>query len=105
MRSTSTVSERGVNRERDIRHLLENEGWICFRSAGSKGVCDIVALRAGDRPRLIEVKSTAQGPYERFGPSERARLSDAALLAGADALLAYWPPRGTLRWIPEKEWP
>jgi len=99
------VSERGVNRERDVRRKLEEEGWVTFRSAGSKGVCDVIALRAGDRPRLIEVKSTAQGPYERFGPLDRASLSDAAFKAGADALLAYWPPRGTLTWIPEEEWP
>ena len=69
------------------------------------GAADVIALRAGSRTQLIEVKSTAKGPYEHFGPAARTRLSLTAKLAGADALLAWWPPRGKLRFIPEHEWP
>jgi Holliday junction resolvase len=99
------VSNRGHNRERQVKDLLLSEDWWVARAAGSLGDADLVALRYGSRPRLIEVKSTAGGPYERFGPAERHRLSFAAKLADADALLAWWPPRGKLRWIPESEWP
>jgi Holliday junction resolvase len=96
---------RGHARERRVRDLLESDDWWVSRAAGSLGDADLIALRHDRRPRLIEVKSTAGGPYERFGPAARARLTFAAELAGADALLAWWPPRGHLPWIPATEWP
>lgn len=96
---------RGVQRERQVRALLANDDWVAFRAPASLGCADVVALRAGSRPRLIEVKSTAQGPYEHFGPADRERLRLAAELAGADAYLVWWPARGKPRWIPASEWP
>src|SRR5215207_1221859 len=96
---------RGIQRERAVRDWLRDRDWIALRAPASLGCADVVALRAGSRPRLVEVKSTAGGPYERFGPTERERLSLAARLAGADAFLAWWPPRGSLCWITEAEWP
>lgn len=96
---------RGIQRERAVRDLLRDQDWIAFRAPASLGVADVIALRAGSRPRLIEVKSTAGGPYERFQPADREKLRLAAEMAGADALLAWWPPRGKLRWIPAAEWP
>lgn len=95
---------RGHDRERAVRDLLLSEDWLAFRAPASLGVADVVALKLGHRPRLVEVKSTI-GPYSHFGPQARARLSFAAEMAGADALLAWWPSRGRLRWIPESEWP
>jgi Holliday junction resolvase len=99
------MSQRGIQRERAVRNQLLEQDWLAFRAPASLGVADVIALRDGSRPRLIEVKSTAQGPYEHFGPRDRAELSHAATLAGADAFLAWWPARGQLRWIPECEWP
>jgi Holliday junction resolvase len=99
------VSSRGTQRERAVRDHLSKADWLAFRAPASLGVADVIALRDGSRPRLVEVKSTAGGPYERFGPAKRADLAAAARLAGADAFLAWWPPRGTLRWIAENEWP
>ena len=99
------MSQRGHQRERAVRDLLRSEDWFVVRAAGSLGDADLLALRAGSRPRLIEVKSSAASPYAHFLPADRYRLSQAAKLAGAEAWLAYWPPRGKLRWIPESEWP
>lgn len=99
------LSSRGHDRERQVRRLLEDDDWFVCRSAGSLGDVDLVALKDGKMPRLIEVKSTAGGPYERFTPKERADLIFAAKLAGADAWLVWWPPRGTIRWIHHTEWP
>jgi Holliday junction resolvase len=79
--------QRGVQRERDLVRKLRDEDWVAFRAPASLGVADVVALRAGSRPRLIEVKSTAQGPYEHFGPADRERLRVASGLAGADCFL------------------
>ncbi len=96
---------RGHQRERQVRDWLTERDWIVIRAAGSLGCVDLVALKAGATPRLIEVKSTAGGPYERFGPADRAELSVNAEWAGAEAWLAWWPPRGVLHWIAEPEWP
>lgn len=97
--------KRGTQREYAVRDHMRDRDWIVFRAPASLGVADVVALRYGNRPRLIEVKSTAQGPYERFGPADRSKLREAARIAGADALLAWWPPRGSLIFIPEEDWP
>jgi Holliday junction resolvase len=95
-----------IDRECDVRRLLEEEGWLVVRAAGSKGVADLVALKAGiadpllsTKCRLIEVKSTAQSPYERFGPAKRVALAEAARRAGGTAWIAWWPPRRPLQWI------
>lgn len=104
---------RGIQRERAVRDWYRDRDWLAFRAPASLGVADVVAIRARypDDPlprsivELVEVKSTAGGPYERFGPDARARLSDAARMCGARAVLAWWPPRGKLRFIPESEWP
>jgi Holliday junction resolvase len=99
------MSRRGHDRERAVVAHLRERDWVAFRAPASLGVADVVALRDGSRPRLVEVKSTAQGPYEHFGPADRAKLAGAATLAGAEAWLAWWPARGQLRWIAESEWP
>lgn len=99
------MGSHGIQRERQVRQDLEADAWWVTRAAGSLGDADLVALKHGHTPRLIEVKATAGGPYERFGPRERERLRRAARTAGATAELAYWPPRGRLRYIAETEWP
>jgi Holliday junction resolvase len=96
---------RGHDRERAVRAWYSDRDWLAFRAPASLGVADVIALRDGYRPQLVEVKSTAGGPYEHFGPADRADLRAAAKLAGADCLLAWWPPRGKLRFIPSVEWP
>lgn len=96
---------RGLDRERRLRELLERDGWWTMRAAGSLGVVDVLAMRAGSTPLFIEVKSTSGGPFERFGPSQRAALSTAAALAGATAWLVWWPPRRSPLWVPERDWP
>jgi Holliday junction resolvase len=96
---------KGINRERQVKLYLQNEDWWVARAAGSFGDADLVALKAGKRPMLIETKATAKGPYEHFGPLDRASLIAAAELAGADPVLAWWPPRGKLRFIGSDEWP
>jgi len=102
---------RGIDRERKIRKALKDAGWVAIRA--SMGEIDVVACKPVSvrhditlsEVRFIQVKSTAQSPYERFGPSDRKELSDLARAAGATAWLIWWPPRKGWRWIEEGQWP
>lgn len=96
--------QAGRARERQVAERLRSEGWVVLKGT-TFGVCDLAAMREGDMPMLVEVKSTAGGPYERFSPAEREVLTLEALKGGARAVLAYWPPRKPLRLIPSSEWP
>lgn len=96
---------RGIQRERAVKAWLQERDWVVIRAAGSLGGIDLVALKPGRRPLFVEVKSTASGPFDHFRPGERTRLLMAADMAGADPVLAWWPPRGKLRWFEPSEWP
>ncbi len=96
--------QAGRARERQVANRLRSADWVVVKGT-TYGVADLVALRAGQVPMMIEVKSTAGGPYERFPPSSRASMLAEAERAGAKAVLAWWPPRGELRFIPSSEWP
>lgn len=108
---------RGIQRERQVRRLLEEDGWWTARAAGSLGDADVIACRrdvafqvdgkARTVPEvwLIEVKSTKAGPFHSFGPKDRAELVSAAERAGATPYLVWWPPHGKPQWIPQSQWP
>lgn len=98
-------SARGIQRERAVLAHYRDAGYIAFRAPASLGVADVVAMRAGEKPKLVEVKSTHRGPFHSFGPAARYALIEAAEKAGAEALLAWWPPRGQLRVYGVDEWP
>lgn len=95
---------RGIDRERRVAFSLRADGWTVVRAAGSLGVADLVAGKEG-RTMLVEVKSTAQGPWEGFGPKDRLALLDAAHGAGWEPWLVWWPARGVETWIGAEEWP
>lgn len=99
------MSRRGIQRERDLVKRLRAEGWWAMRSPASKGCVDVVALKAGHRPRFYEVKSTEAGPFHSFGPADRAELLAAAKLAGAVAELCFWPTRCEPQFISPADWP
>lgn len=98
-------ARRGIQRERQVRDVLLSQDYWVARAAGSLGDADLVALRDGSPPLLVEVKSTAAGPFHSFGPKDRADLSFAARIAGANAVLCWWPPRKDPLWLYEKDWP
>jgi Holliday junction resolvase len=108
-----------------VAQLLDEWGWLAIRVAGSLGPVDVVAV-GGDFARwgrgrlpltppvvlLVQVKSTAGGAFERFGPLERAQLIELAATHSGVPLLAWWPPalpgeskREALRFLFEHEWP
>jgi len=95
----------GTRRERQVRDLLIEDGWIVMRAPASIGAADLVALKANNTPRFIQVKAVVGSPYKTFGPAERQELSMVARQAGGMAQLCHWPPRGPCRWVPEAVWP
>lgn len=99
------MSTRGISRERQVREGLERDGWVTVRAAGSLGVADIVALKQGAIPKMIEVKSTAKGPFEHFGPAKRDALISAAAKAGAIPCLVWWPAHKGPHWVHVSDWP
>lgn len=102
--TVATPVSRGIQRERQVRRLLEEQDFWTCRAAGSLGDADIVALKPGRR-LLVEVKSSAQGPYEHFRPKDRADLLFAAEIADCTPVLCWWPPRGKPQWIEADAWP
>lgn len=94
---------RGRGRELRVADRLRADGWVAYRLAW--GHADVLALRYGEAPQLIQVKSTAGGPYERFAPADRAALLREARRAGATAWLAWWPKGRPLTWVPSTQWP
>lgn len=100
-----SAGSRGSARERQVMAKLRDDSWVVYRAAGSHGNADLVALRSDKRPMLVQVKASQQGPYEHFGPKDRAALVVEALHAGADAVLCHWPAHGRLTWIPSNLWP
>jgi Holliday junction resolvase len=99
-----STAQRGRQRERQVAEKLRSEGWVVLKGT-SYGVCDLAAMRAGDKPMLIEVKATTDGPYKNFSPAEREVMELEADRAGARAVLAWWAPRRQLKLIPSVEWP
>ena len=105
----------GAGNTRELRGMdvLAAEGWLCASRRHIGGAGDILAIAPWPDPperitaRLIEVKSTARPPWQAsgFGPADRQALVETALQYGAEPLLAWWPPRGKLRWIGPSEWP
>ena len=95
------AARRGIDRDGRFAVYSQVRTGSLSGAPASLGCADVIALRLGSRPRLIEVKSTAQGPYETLVPLPELGSVAAARLAGADALLAWWPSRGKLIWIPK----
>lgn len=97
---------RGTQRELAVKHWLRDDGWWTVRCSNSLGDADVLALKAGETPRMIEVKSNKTGgPWMNFRKADRDEMVAAATMAGARAELCYWPPRAQPRFIPSEEWP
>lgn len=110
-----SAGSKGVAREHKVRRMLEADGWVIARSAGSKSVVDLWAMRraafghySGDlvaEVMAVQVKGNVGSPWMHFPPAERAALGLLAARAGATPYLVHWPPHGECQWISEDMWP
>jgi|GEM_PF-2417622 len=96
---------RGIQRERQVAARLQSENWWVMRSAGSKGVADLVCLHTGRKPMMLEIKSTTAGPFAGFGPAKREALREAAEQSGAVPFVVWWPKHGKEVWLGLDQWP
>ena len=99
-----SAGSRGSARERQVARLAVDLGWVVYRAAGSHGNADLVALKRGHVPLLIQVKGTTAGPFAHFRPDERYALKSEAHACGARAFLAWWPARKPLAWFTGPAW-
>lgn len=98
---------RGASRERLVAEELRAEGYVVKGTGDAHGAIDLIALKEGHIPKVVQVKGNRDGgPFANFRPAERLQIAREAEDAGADAWLAYAPPdRLPTRWYAEDEWP
>lgn len=93
------TNRQGANFELAIMHYLEEHGYTCLRSSGSKGKVDVVAVgpeqtefdkryKLVDSLLFVQAKITATPLRSPLSPAERQELMDLALRAGALPLTA-----------------
>ena len=75
-----TNYENGANFERRIKRLYEKAGWVCVRSAGSRGPIDLICFREGEEI-IFQMKTYAKW---------KERKADFVALAKAHNKLAYY---------------
>jgi len=83
MKSSRTNYSRGRAFEYRIKKYFEELGYFVVRSAGSHSVADLVAMRVGSRPVLVQCKSRG-----RVSGAEKEALLKVAMGCGADAATA-----------------
>jgi Holliday junction resolvase len=97
-----TSRVRGRTREHDVIRHYRRLGCVAYRLGA--GVADVIVLKAGHIPLLVQVKSTRRA-YDHFPPADRDALLAEAIVAGAEPVLAWWPKHGRLTLISSCEWP
>ncbi len=78
-----SIKRKGLNFERKVKRILENQGYFVVRSAGSKGVADLVAL---SKTKKLLISCREKG---NFTKTEKSLLLRKALEVNGQAVLAY----------------
>lgn len=90
--STATY---GRSLEYRVRDDLKKTGWVpIMRAAGSKGAADLLVAHPVHGAALVQIG----GKSKKLGPADRARLTHAANLCSALAVLAVVVPRQPIRY-------
>ena len=68
---------------------MEDDGYFCVRSAGSRGLVDLLCVKKGSRPVMVQCKrSTKCSGSALLTAFEKLTLKDLAVRHGCSAMLA-----------------
>jgi Holliday junction resolvase len=81
---------QGATLERDVVILLRANGYYVTRSAGSKGLIDVIAMKRGET-LLIQCKAGNRG---WISPIDRTELYKLACDLGHVPLVGFWAKQG-----------
>lgn len=87
-----TKYEKGRTFEYKIKTYLTRRGYFVIRAAGSHGPADLVAVRKGQRPMLVQCKKGTA----TVGKEEHNELFRAATQADAMAIIITSEDRGPM---------
>jgi Holliday junction resolvase len=89
------TTRQGAAFELKVMHALEEHGYTCLRSSGSRGAVDVVAvgpepyrIKMHVRPSLVFIQAKITNPV--IPPYERNAIQELATRAGAIPLVAHW---------------
>ena len=86
------TTRQGANFELKVMHDLEEYGYTCLRSSGSRGAADVMAFHEGPlyggAVQALAIQCKITNPV--ISPAERLAVQNLALCARALPLVAYW---------------
>lgn len=89
----------GADLERAAKKVLEENGYFVVKSGGSKGVADLVALKASET-LLVQCKNTLSLSRGMMRPAERRAFFGVAGSLRASALVCCWMKEGRAARVP-----
>jgi Holliday junction resolvase len=84
---------RGRAFEYKIATFMRRKGYFVIRAAGSHGVSDLVAMKKGEKPLLIQCKT---GVTQGLTADEHNALLNTAISSGGVPILAFKPEKGPI---------
>jgi Holliday junction resolvase len=90
------TTRQGAKFELAVMHALEEHGYTCLRSSGSRGAVDVVAFgplrkyECGAAPDAEQLLIQCKITNPVIPPYERTAVQDLATRAGAIPLVAHW---------------
>lgn len=76
--------QKGVTFEHQVKKHFENDGWFVVRSAGSHSPADLVCIKRGDLPTVVQCRLRGN-----LSADEERELSGLKEKYGCNVILAY----------------
>lgn len=105
------TARKGNGKELRSAELFATEGYVVGSRRHIAGPGDLLVVRARPRLRytdalLVEVKCTAAGPFDHFGPADRLAMAEYCEEHWLTPALAWWAPKAKAhKLIFFEDWP